>query len=672
MRLHLSKKTTDYTQSDYKEILDEIQKHDRLYFVEHNPLISDYEYDQLVKLAESIEKMHPEWASKTTPTRRIQTDAKGGFKEVFHTEPMLSLANTYSEKELEDFIKRMHKLLERDDVVFSVELKMDGVAIALRYEEGKFVQGVTRGDGKKGDDVTDNVKTIANLPHHLQGKVPKVLELRGEVFLPLAVFHRLNQEKEEEGLEPYANPRNAAAGSLKLLDANLAKKRMLTVMVYDVVSPTEEITKQSEIPPYLAKMGIPSFPEEYRHTCNSVKEILDFARTIEKKRREFPFEIDGIVVKLDDLLARKHIGMTGKSPRWAVAYKFSPEQALTVIEDITVQVGRTGVLTPVAELKPVKLAGSTISRATLHNQDEVDRKDIRIGDTVIIEKGGDVIPKVTSVDVSKRPAGAEKWKMPSHCPSCGSAVVHLEGEVAVRCLNKECQSQNVRKLIFFAAKGAMDIDHLGARVVEKLVDQGFVQNISDFYRLTETELAELEGFKDKSIQNLLESIERSKDTTLARFIFALGIPHVGINTAELIAEYVQTVDGFLKVQKEELLEIEGLGPVVSESVVNYLHNSAYVREVKNLIELGVFPKPPKQKTSGHSFAGKIFVLTGTLSQYSRSEAGQMIKDRGGKVTGSVSAKTDFVLAGEDAGSKLDQALKLGVTILTEEEFNKKL
>lgn len=668
----MTKKLKNITKAEYKKILEEIKEHDRLYFVEHSPILSDFEYDQLVKLAESIEKMHPEWVSTDTPTKSIQSDVKSGFSVVQHSYPMLSLANTYSEEEMEDFVKRMHKLLESDEATFTVELKMDGVAISLRYENGVLVQGVTRGDGKKGDDVTENVMTIANLPHKLVGNFPAKLELRGEVFLPLDVFHKLNKEKEEEGQEPYANPRNAAAGSLKLLDPEATKKRELSILVYDVLDPPAEITQQSQVPPYLKTMGIPVFSPEFTRKCSSVKEIIEFARMIEIKRKDFPFEIDGIVVKLNSLKDRKHIGLTGKSPRWAVAYKFSPEQAETIIEDITVQVGRTGVLTPVAELRPVKLAGSIISRATLHNQDEIERKDIRIGDTVIIEKGGDVIPKVARVDLNKRRKDAEKWKMPTHCPSCGSKVVHIEGEVAVRCLNVDCQSQNIRKLIFFASKGAMDIEHLGAKVVEKLALQGLVQNFSDFYRLSAIDLAQLEGFKEKSITNLLESIEKSKETTLARFIFALGIPHVGANTAELIANQAQNIDGFLHLKKEELLELEGLGPVVTESIVNYLNARAYVKEITHLIELGISPKPPLQKKRGHSFEGKIFVLTGTLKNFTRSEAGQMIKERGGKVTGSVSAKTDFVLAGDDPGSKLDQARKLGVTILSEEEFRIKL
>lgn len=657
------------SQKEYEKLIAEIRKHDELYFAKNEPLITDYEYDQLVKKAEAIEKAHPEWVSGDSPTQRVGADVREGFRQVPHVEAMLSLANTYSEGELEDFVHRMHKLLETTEVHFNVEVKMDGVSIAIRYENGKLVQGVTRGNGKVGDDVTANVKTIANLPHKIS-HAPEVLDLRGEVFLPLAVFRELNRVKEEEGEEVYANPRNAAAGSLKLLDPSIAASRKLSIVLYDVVDGPVEL--QSEMCPYLQKMGLPVFSHEYSKKCKGLQEILDFAHGIEKQRKELPFEIDGVVVKLDDRKARKYIGVTGKCPRWAVAYKFAPEQAVTVIEDIVVQVGRTGVLTPVAELKPVHLAGSTISRATLHNQDEIDRKDIRIGDTVVIEKGGDVIPKVVSCDPSKRKAGVPKWHMPSHCPSCNAKVAHLEGEVAVRCLNADCPSRNLRRFIYFTSKAAMDIDHLGEKVVEKLVEKGFVKELPDFYRLTEEKIRELEGFKDKSVHNLLESIERSKETTLPRFLFALGIKHIGITTAEAISEAAGDIHNLMKMTYDELLDIEGMGPKATQELIDFLQNPHNIQEIKELLALGVNPKATRKQKTGHSFEGKTFVLTGSLSQYTRREAEALIKERGGKVTSSVSAQTDFVLAGDDPGSKFDKAKKLGVTILTEGQFQKSL
>ena len=650
---------------EYNRLVEDAKKHDALYYIETKPVITDYEYDHLIKSIEGIEREHPEWIKSDSPTQKVSSDIQSGFKQVEHSRPMLSLMNTYSEEELTDFVKRMEKILGQSDFAFTTELKIDGIAAAIRYEKGKFVQAVTRGDGKKGDDVTENVRTIQCLPHQLKGNnIPDVLELRGEVFLPLTVFHQLNAEKEEAGEDVYANPRNAAAGSLKLLDPRETKERKLAIIIYDVVD--GELERQSEVAGYLKSLGLPVFSKEQSCLCKNVSEILEFAKGIEEKRRTFAFEIDGIVIKFDDIDKREEIGYTGKSPRWAVAYKFAPEQAITKIEEITVQVGRTGVLTPVAELTPVKLAGSTISRATLHNQDEIDRKDIRIGDTVIIEKGGDVIPKVVSVDLNKRPSSSHKWHMPKECPSCGSHVVHIEGEVAVRCMNASCGAKNLKRIVFFAAKDAMDIDHLGVKVIEKLVKNGYVKRISDIYRLTEAELSQVEGFKEKSVKNILESIERSKETTLARFIFALGIKHIGEIAAEEIAETVATVDKFLQLTEEKLLEIDGIGKIVSQSLVEFLGDPANITEIQELIKLGVHPKG--RVKIDHPFSGKTFVLTGTLTKYGRSEAGELIKQRGGKVSSSVGPGTDYLIAGEEAGSKLAKAKKLGIGILDEAEF----
>ncbi len=653
------------TKEEYNRLIEEAKKHDSLYYVDAKPLITDFEYDRLIKSIEGVERDHPEWIHSDSPTQKVSSDIQTGFKQVEHSRPMLSLMNTYSEEELSEFVKRMEKHLGETDFSFTTELKVDGIAVAIRYEKGVFVQAVTRGDGKKGDDVTENVRTIRDLPHQLKGsKIPAVLEIRGEIFLPLAVFHKLNQEKEEAGEDVYANPRNAAAGSLKLLDPNETKERELSILIYDVVDGDSE--RQSEIADYLKSFGLPVFSNKQRALCKNVTEIMEFAKGIEVERRKFAFEIDGIVIKLDDIAKREEVGFTGKSPRWAVAYKFAPEQAITKIEDITVQVGRTGVLTPVAELTPVKLAGSTIARATLHNQDEIDRKDIRIGDTVIIEKGGDVIPKVVSVDLSKRAESSCKWHMPKECPSCQSKVVHIEGEVAVRCVNPTCGAQNLKRIVFFAAKNAMDIDHLGERVIEKLVGAGFVKRISDIYRLSESQLIELEGFKEKSVKNVLESIEKSKKTTLARFIFALGIKHIGQIAAETIADTVSDIDGFLALTEEKLLAINGVGIIVAKSLIDFLHSDANRAEIQELLQLGVLPKG--RKKIDHPFNGKTFVLTGTLKAYGRSEAAELIKERGGKVSASVGPSTDYLVAGEEAGSKLDKAKKLGIQILDEEAF----
>ncbi|MBF5058550.1 NAD-dependent DNA ligase LigA [Candidatus Neptunochlamydia vexilliferae] len=654
---------------DYLKLLEEIQKHNELYFQQSTPEISDYEYDLLVKQVEKIEEKHSEWVPADSPTKRVGEMPTKGFVQVKHTHPMLSLSNTYSKEEVADFFKRVDKNLEGRAVEYCVELKMDGVAISLHYEKGKLVRGVTRGNGKRGDDITANVKTIRSIPHELKEAV--TLEVRGEVFIPQRDFIEMNREREEEGETPWSNPRNAAAGSLKLLDSKEVAKRKLDIVTYNAIA--DGLEKQSDVHTYLKKLGLPVGEEKHFKVCQDVDEILAFADTIEKERTKLPFEIDGIVIKVNSLRYHDILGATAKSPRWATAYKFAPEQAETMIEAISVQVGRTGVLTPVADLKPVPLAGSTISRATLHNEEEVLRKDIREGDTVIIEKGGDVIPKVVRVLTEKRPSDSKPWTMPEACPVCHSPVTRKEGEVAVRCPNKTaCGGQNLRRISFFASKNAMDIDHLGPEIVKKLIELGFVTRISDLYRLTEEELAQVEGFKEKAIANLLKSLENSKKTTLARFIFAIGIPFVGEGTAQLLADSAESIEKLSEMGKEELCNIDGVGDKVAASIVTFLDDPAHQKELDDLLDLGVQPTAQMKKIVGHSFAGKAFVLTGSLEGLTRSEAGNLIKERGGKVSGSVSKKTDYVLVGEDPGSKYDKAKTLGITILDEETFQKML
>ncbi|OGN64985.1 MAG: DNA ligase (NAD(+)) LigA, partial [Chlamydiae bacterium RIFCSPHIGHO2_12_FULL_49_9] len=494
-------------QQEYIELAEELIEHDKHYYDENKPVISDYEYDQKMHALIAYEKAHPDHILPHTPSKRVSESPTQGFQQRAHLIPMMSLANTYSEEEVEDFIKRVHKLLEKKEVSFCCELKLDGTAISLTYKKGKLAHALTRGNGKVGDDVTNNIKTIASLPHNLEGSNhPDVMEVRGEVFMSLATFHELNEEREEEGLEPFANPRNAAAGSLKMLDSKEVAKRKLHLIAYGVPEEHTKLLSQHELHHQLKKWGLPIAQHDHLVVCDNLSEIMKFADKIQKQREKLPFEIDGIVIKVDDLKNHELLGYTGKTPRFAVAYKFAPEQAATKILDITVQVGRSGVLTPVAELDPVFLAGSTISRATLHNQDEIARKDIRIGDTVVIEKGGDVIPKVVKVDFKKRHSSSKPWHMPKHCPVCGTAVVHHEGEVAVRCPSARCSAQKLRRIVYFASKHAMDIEHLGEKVAEQLVEKGLVSRVSDIYTLDENALSKLEGFKEKSIINLLKSI----------------------------------------------------------------------------------------------------------------------------------------------------------------------
>jgi len=658
------------TKEEYLKLLKELKKHDTLYYQKTAPEISDRAYDQLVKKVEKIEADHPEWVPENTPTQNVDEGITKGFKQVKHDVPMLSLSNTYSRDEVSDFVKRIKRWLEKESVQFCVELKMDGVAVSLLYEEGKLVRGVTRGNGKRGDDITANIKTIASIPHELNGSdMPPTLEVRGEVFIPKKDFEALNKGREVT----WANPRNAAAGSLKLLDSTEVAKRKLDIICYNAVSHGKRIHSQSENHQFLQRLGVPVGKEDHFAICQTVDEVFAFANKIEKIRYDLPFEIDGIVIKVDSLNEQDRLGVTGKSPRWATAYKFAAEQGKTTILDITVQVGRTGVLTPVAELQPVPLAGSTISRATLHNEEEVARKDVRVGDSVVIEKGGDVIPKVVEVIQESRPQESKPWKMPTHCPICGSEVVRMEGEVAVRCPNKtKCSGQNLRRISFFVSKPAMDIDHLGPEIVKKLSDEGFVTHLSDIYRLTEEELAQLEGFKEKSIHNLLASIKKSKETTLARFILSMGIPYVGEGTAELLADYARSIDKLKEAEEEALCAIDGVGDKVAHAVVDYFADEEHLKEIDALLSLGVNPKYSKKRIADHPFSDKIFVLTGTLENYSRSEAASLIKERGGKVSSSVSKKTDYILLGEEPGSKYEKGKKLGVEILSEEAFQKLL
>lgn len=656
---------------EYEKLCAEIWEHNRRYYVEAKPVISDKEFDKLLRQLEEIEKAHPEWVSPTSPTQRVNEGISEGFKTVEHTVPMLSLANTYSKEEIADFIKRMHKLVEKpQSLAFSCELKMDGIAISAIYERGIFVRGATRGDGRRGDDITANMRTIASLPLRLYGEeIPDLLEVRGEVFMPHAVFAAINAEKAAHEELLWANPRNAAAGSLKLLDPREAAQRSLSIVFYGVAeNSTVQLASQYASHAFLHKMGLPTL--KLHALCHSLDEIATFADKVSGLRPNLEFDIDGIVIKIDDLREQRRLGNTAKNPRWAVAYKFAAEQATTTIRDISVNVGRTGVLTPVAELVPVFVAGSTISRATLHNAEEVQRKDIRIGDIATIEKGGDVIPKVVSVNPDLRQPGSHPWTMPKICPSCGSEVVRVPGEVAVRCPNvASCPEQHLRRIIYFAGKEAMDIENMGEKIVEHLMSKGFVKRASDIYRLTADQLYQLEGFKDKSVNNLLTSIEKSKDVTLDRFIMALGIKHVGSGTAELLARKAGSIEALMAMSLEELMSIEGIGEKVAGAILEYFSEPEHIKEIQALLSLGV--KPRQQETVSykeHSFNGKIFVLTGTLSNYTRQAAAGLIKERGGKVVDSVSKKTDFVLAGEEAGSKLDKAQTLGIPVLSEDQF----
>lgn len=659
----------DITKEEYLRLCEEIWEHNRRYYIENAPVISDYEYDQLLLLALAIEKNHPEWVFSASPSQKVGEGASGGFAVASHRQPMLSLANTYSAQEIEEFLERMEKLLYKKDILYTAELKIDGIAVSLRYEEGVFVQGLTRGNGKEGEDITQNLLTIHNLPTRLKKGAPSFLEARGEVFMPKKAFEKLNKEKVQAGETLFANPRNAAGGSLKLLDPELVAKRGLEIVFHGMGEESSgTIQSHYEGLKKLHEWGLPVI-EESLH-CRQFAEIWDFAEKIEKKRGHLPFEIDGIVVKVDDLHYQKKLGSTGKSYRWAVAYKFSPERVETKIIDITVQVGRTGVLTPVAELEPVFLAGSTISRATLHNEDEIIRKDIRIGDVAYIEKGGDVIPKVVGINKALRSQQSTSWRMPHHCPACGALAERAEGEVALRCPNQAgCPAQELKRIIFFAGKSGMDIEHMGEKVVTQLVEKGLVKRLSDIYTLTANDLAQLKNFKEKAIHNLLSSIERSKKVTLGRFLMALGIKHVGAETAELLAERMGDITTLFERTETELMLIEGIGEKMAESIVSFFSQAENRVEIERLFQLGVQPeKLHVQAYEGHPFYGKSFVLTGALVQFTRDSAASLIRERGGKIAANVTKETDYLLLGEEPGSKYEKAKKLGTKLISEEEF----
>ena len=658
------------TPKEYAALVDQLIEHDRRYYDQENPTLTDYEYDKLYRKVVDFEKAHPDKVLLHSPTHKVHGAPAGGFKQREHMVPMLSLANTYSEDEVADFVERVHKLVGHKEVEFCCELKMDGVAISLYYEKGKWLHGLTRGNGRVGDDVTANLHTIASIPHSISHALEEI-EVRGEVYLSLETFRTLNELREGEGLELFANPRNAAAGSLKMLDSKEVARRKLHIVCYGIAEGQSPKKTQTETLHWLKEKGFPISKSNHYAKASSVKEIMAFAEKIHKARNSLPFEIDGIVVKVNELAAHTRLGATGKTPRFAIAYKFAPEQAVTKVEQIVVQVGRSGVLTPVAELTPVKLAGSTISRATLHNREEVERKDIREGDFVVIEKGGDVIPKVVEVDLKRSHHRGKPWHMPKSCPLCHTPVVHREGEVAVRCPNRHCVGQSMRRIAHFASRGAMDINHLGEKVVEQLVSKGLVAHFADIYLLDEKSLSKVEGFQEKSIKNLLEGIEASRHRPLSRLIMGLGIPSVGTETADLLAETAGDLASLLKLTEEVLVAIHGIGPKTATAIIEFFHDAAHKKEIQQLIDAGVRPRAAPKVDHG-PLQGKTFVLTGTLERYTREEAGDLIRERGGKVSNSIGKGTNYLVVGEDAGSKLEKARKLAVEILSEGEFLKML
>ena len=651
-----------------KDVMQEMQQlteqqlyHARRYYNEDAPEISDFEYDKMQCRLRELEAQYPQFARPDSPTQRVIGAVLEGFEEVRHPYPMESLQDVFSFEEIRDFDRRMKERFAQ--VEYTVELKIDGLSVCLEYQDGRFVLGATRGDGHVGENVTENIKTIFDVPMTMDTE-HEHLWIRGEVYMPNQVFDRLNAQREAAGEQLFANPRNAAAGSLRQLDSSICAQRKLSMFCFNVQNARQLGFKtHSESLEYLKKIGC-KVVEPYIVT-GDVEAIFDFIRTMGDRREELPCGIDGIVIKVNDLAQREELGSTSKVPRWAVAYKYPPEEKPAKLLDIVIQVGRTGVLTPNALFEPVRLAGTSVSRATLHNLDFIRQRDIRVGDTIIVRKAGDIIPEVLGVDHSRRPEGAAAFHMPETCPVCGAAVVQEEGEAAFRCTGAECPAQLLRSITHFASRDAMDIEGLGPALVQSLVEEKLVSSPADLYTLRLPDVAMLERMGEKSAQNLLSAIEKSKENPLARLLFAFGIRQVGQKAAQTLAKQFGTLDHLLEAPREALTQVFDIGEITADNLYQWLHSEQSQHLIARLREAGVNMTQPDEQES-RRLEGLTFVLTGTLSRYTRAEASEKIVRNGGKVSGSVSKKTSYVLAGEDAGSKLTKAQSLGIPILDED------
>ena len=641
-----------------------LNKYSYDYYVEDNPQISDTEYDTLYKQLEKLEQEYPEFILDNSPTQRVGDRVLDEFEKVIHKVPMLSLSNTFSIEDLRDFDSKISKLSSDDSIEYICELKIDGLAISINYENGKLVSAATRGDGMVGENVTENIKTIFSIPKTLKTK--KSFEVRGEVYLPKKSFELLNKEREENNEVLFANPRNAAAGSLRQLDSKITAKRRLSAFIYSVVG-DENINSQKMALTVAADLGLPVNPNF--KLCKTIDEVVDYIMYWEEHKQDLPYEIDGIVIKVNSYSLQEEIGSTQKSPRWATAYKFPEEELATKLLDIELSVGRTGIITPVAVLNPINISGSTVSKASLHNKDIIDELDIHIGDMVVVKKAGEIIPKVVRVVEELRLANSEKYVMPNICPSCKSKTFTKEGDPFTRCLNPDCPEQNIRKIIHFASREALNIEGLGDKVVATLYEKGIIKHTIDLFSLDRNKLVELERMGDKSVDNLLNAIENSKQSSLDKVIFALGILNVGKKAGKILAEYYKNLTNFSKATVDELLELPDIGLITAESIVDYLSNDNNLRFINELIEIGMNPQYEIQnKNTDNIFSGKTIVLTGKLVELTRNEAKEYLERFGAKVTGSVTSKTDYVIAGEKAGSKLAKAEQLGIQVLSEDEF----
>ena len=658
--------------SKIEKLREEIRYHERKYYVENAPEISDSEFDALMKKLKEIEEANPDLITLDSPTQRVGGEPVDEFRAVAHARPMLSLGNTYSAEELREFDGRVRRLLPDVDFAYTAELKIDGVGVSLRYEAGVFSQGITRGDGRRGDDVTANLRTIRSLPlRFTSAAVPGDIELRGEVYLSHSAFRQINSEREAAGEPLFVSPRNAAAGSLRQLDPRITSRRPLHIFIYGLAEAgATSFRGHDEAMAPLEGAGFPTI--ERRRLLPNVEAVIEHCLAVQEERGRFDYDADGMVVKVDSFELQEKLASTAKHPRWAIAYKFPAEQATTTVERIDVNVGRTGAVTPVALLAPVRVGGATVSRATLHNEDEVSRKDIREGDTVLIERGGDVIPKVVEVITEKRTGREKSFVMPETCPACGAALHRAEGEAARRCTNAACPAQMRERIIHFARRAAMDIEHLGPKIVDQLIEAKLVGDVADLYGLTVEKLLPLERFAEKSAANLVAAIEASKGRGLDRLLFGLGIRHVGERGAGILAENFAGLDALIEVAKskpDQLEELQEIGPVMAESLSRFFSEPRNLKIIEKLDAVGVLTERAHTEAAvSEVLAGKTIILTGTLKGYTRREAAEAVEARGGRVAASVSPKTDYVIVGDEPGSKYDKALSLGIRSLNEAEF----
>ena len=664
---------TKNSQKKIEVLCERIRHHEYRYYVQDDPEISDAEFDRLMNELKALEAEHPELVTSDSPTQRVGGKPREGLLKAQHSSPMLSLDNTYNEEDLRNWERRVHELAGNKNIQYVCELKLDGMSLALHYEDGQLVRGITRGDGSIGEDVTANVRTVRSIPLSIskdklkKAGLPADFEIRGEMLIPAASFKKMNEEREQKGLSFFANPRNATAGTVRQLEPSVTAQRRLDYFAYSLLRDGRTFFDhhwQS-----LNAMEAAGFKVNIRRAlANNFEEAWKFIEEWQEKRESLPYEIDGIVIKVDRIAIQQELGFTGKAPRWAIAYKYAARSGITKVEDILVQVGRTGKLTPVAALTPVPIGGTTVSRATLHNMDEIERLGLHIGDWVEVERGGDVIPKVTRVlDDKEHPRGRKLFHMPEKCPVCGTHVVRTEGEVDHRCVNANCPAKLRETILHFASRGVMNIDGMGEALVNQLTDGGLVKNVADIYKITRADLLSLERMGEKSAQNVLDQIENSKKLPLQRVIFGLGIRFVGERTAQFLAEHFGSLDALTSANEEELQQVNEVGPRIAQSISEFFVEPKNRALVKQLASLGLNLTGEK-KERGTKLAGKTFVLTGSLANYSRDQAKKMIEDAGGRVSGSVSKKTDYVVAGADAGSKLDKAKELGVKVIGEEEM----